>query len=148
VEAAKKANAAGLRVTVIEPKDRFNTVFGAVRAMVGPDFEDGMVFPYDKVFPATSPSKFVRGWATGVDVTAKTVTYQPLDSAAQPAGTALTIPFDYLILALGCANTAVWRGEQSRGEYKATLAATRAAISAAPSVLVVGAGAVGIELCG
>ena len=147
LEAAKRAHAAGLRVTVVEPKDRFSTVFGGVRAMVAP-FEDSMLFPYDRVFPAGSPSQFVRGWATGVDPVTRTLTYQPLDSAARPAGPCIALPYDYLILALGCANTAAWHGQHSQAEYKALLAATRAAIAAAPSVLVVGAGAVGIELCG
>jgi NADH dehydrogenase FAD-containing subunit len=148
LEAAKRAHAAGLRVTVIEPKDRFSTVFGGVRAMVVPAFEDSMLFPYDKVFPAGSSSKFVRGWATGVDPAARTITYQPLDASARPSGPPTALQYDYLILALGCSNTVEWHGQHSQAEYKALLAATRAAIAAAPSVLVVGAGAVGIELCG
>ena len=144
VTAAKACAAAGLRVTVVEPKDRFDTLFGTIRAMVVADFEDTMWFPYDRVFPAGSSSRFVRGWATGVDTAASVLTYAPAGGGAPVA-----LSFDFLIVACGTRNSCAWFGKtHTRAEYKATLAATREAIAAAPLVLVVGAGMVGVELAG
>jgi NADH dehydrogenase FAD-containing subunit len=116
--------------------------------MVVEGFEDQLVFPLDRVFPAGSPSRTVRGWATGVAPSAKTLTYQPLDAAAAPAGAPVPLAYDYLILACGASNTVQWAGSDSHGAYKGRLRAIRAALAAAPAALVVGGGAVGIELAG
>ena len=51
-------------------------------------------------------------------------------------------------IACGTRNAAAWPAKTSRADYKASLAATRAAIAAAPLVLIVGAGMVGVELAG
>jgi NADH dehydrogenase FAD-containing subunit len=112
VTAAKACAAAGLRVTVVEPKDRFDTTFGTVRAMVVDGFEDTLWFPFDRVFPAGSPSRFVRGWATGVDTSSNVLTFAPVAGGAPVA-----LSFDYLILACGTRNSCAWFGKtHSRAE--------------------------------
>ena len=116
--------------------------------MVVEGFEDQLVYPLDRVFPQGSPSRVVRGWATGASPAAKTVTYQPLSAAAAPAGDAVALQYDYLILACGASNTVAWHGSDSQGAFKGRLRAIRSALAAAPAVLVAGGGAVGIELAG
>jgi hypothetical protein len=109
--AAQAAVAAGLRVTLVEARDRFISPFGAVRAITTVGFAEAhMLAPYTKLFDAGSDSRVVRGRATGVDVAAQTLAYQPLDGDdAQNAGAEVALKFDFLLLATGLVNTIPWR---------------------------------------
>jgi NADH dehydrogenase FAD-containing subunit len=128
-------------LTLIEKSDRFYHNIGAPRALVQAGVENTIVLPYDRVLQGKA--RHVRGVASGVDTSAKTVAVRKLD------GTTEAVPYDFLVVATGTSNSLPSKMlTQHSGEAAAALAQMRSAIAAARSVAIVGGGAVGVEVAG
>jgi len=139
LQVAKDA-AGRLRVTVVDPKDYFeftpslHTALGAARdaaSLLKP--LDGSLVP---------GARFVRGAAVGADETRVSVrTERGVE----------TVAYDYLVIACGCSypapiREAVDAADQTRARRLARIASAEATLGGAGAVLVVGGGAVGVEV--
>lgn len=106
---------------------------------------------FDKHANAKKNFEFVRGKATSVDLQGKNVIVQDVDS-----GSSKTLAYDYVVIASGSTSNAT-KGTNSlqvpfkqsgTGKIEAELKAAQGAIKAAESVIIGGAGAVGVEFAG
>ncbi|HEY0186635.1 MAG TPA: FAD-dependent oxidoreductase [Cellulomonas sp.] len=121
-------------VVLVEPKDAFVHASAALRAAVDPEWEDRVFFPYDRLL--------TRG--TVVQQRAERVT-----SARVQLGDGRLLDADYLVLATGTAYPFPAKYIESETRVaRARLARMREGLARAERVLVVGAGAVGLELVG
>ena len=144
IATAHELEKTGCAVTLLDPRDFGWIPFAAFRAATAPDgaaWAARMTVPRDRALKRTA---FVRGTATGVDTAAKTVTYAPAGGGAPAA-----LPYDFLVLATGASYPAPFApvGETA-AEARAALAALRATVAGARSVVVVGGGPSGVELAG
>jgi NADH dehydrogenase FAD-containing subunit len=153
VKVIREAEAKGFKVTVIEPRDRLYVPFGNVRNPAGKDnFEDMLTIPLDRLFKdASRGSSLIRAYATKVDPAAKTVSFARVGADGKPAEGAEaegSVAYDFLVISTGYNMSPLWKAGASRAEWKAQLATVRTAVRAAASVVVVGGGAVGVEVAG
>lgn len=121
-------------VIVIEPRETFVHNVAALRAVVDPEWVDAIFLPYDGLLTRgrVVRDRAVRVFSTGVE----------LESGP-------TITADYVVLATG--STVPFPAKVDVGDSAAAkkrIAATHEALAAAPRVLLVGAGPVGLELAG
>lgn len=121
-------------VTLIEPRDAFVHNVAAIRATVEPKLLDRIILPYDRLL---SQGKLVRARAEGVD----------------KAGVSLTggerIAADAVIVATGSHYAAPFKPQgDSITDFRNELNAVSAQIACADRIVIVGAGAVGVELAG
>jgi NADH dehydrogenase FAD-containing subunit len=119
-------------VVLVEPKDAFEHNVAALRAVTDPGWAEAMYLPYDGLLRRGAVR---RDRATGVS-----------EGAVELASGAV-LAADYIVLATGSrhrypANV----GAVSAADGKARLRATRRDLEAAPGVLLLGAGPVGLEL--
>ncbi|MHB1490780.1 MAG: FAD-dependent oxidoreductase [Cellulomonas sp.] len=121
-------------VTLVEPKDSFVHATGALRAAVDVTWEDRVFFPYDHLL---TRGRVVHEYAQAVTSTQVRV------SAGR------VVDADYLVLATGTAYPFPAKFIESDVLVaKARLARLRESLREARSVMIVGAGPVGLELAG
>ena len=143
VATAKQALAAGFRVTLVEVRDKFLHVIGSPRTTVEAGFETSLHILYDRALPASPRLTRLRGTCTAVNSATKKLTVH------LAGGDDLSLSYDFLVIATG---TAAWHTEAPASESSVAAmradAALRVSISAAQSVVVIGGGAVGVEVAG
>ena len=122
-------------VVLVEPRDRFVHNIGALRAAVDPEWAPRIFLPYDQLL---EHGRVIRDRAADVS-----------SPSAWCSGSGEELRPDYLILATGSsypfpAKSDVDEAEEAQAKYRAL----QAELAAADSVLLLGAGPVGIELAG
>lgn len=121
-------------VVLVEPKDAFVHASAALRAAVDPAWEERVFLPYDRLLH--------RG----------RIVHQRVERATPSAvrlADGTTLDADYLVLATGTAYPFPAKFLEAEARVaSARLARMRAGLEQAERVLVVGAGAVGLELVG
>lgn len=121
-------------VVLIEPKDAFVHNVAALRALVDPSWLSRIYLPYDGLLAS---GRIVHDRAVKADVG-----WVALASGEQ-------IHADYLVLATGSAYPFPAKSDvDSTAAAHGKVRAAHAALTAAPRVLLIGAGPVGIELAG
>lgn len=128
----------GVKVTLIDFKSYFEYTPGILRCYVQPGFIKQLTCP----LPA-SRNELIRGAMTGVDEAAVVM--------RDPNGTVRRVPFDYLLLAVGSTYADPIKpleAEPTLVERAASWDEAAAKLAAASTVIVVGAGPVGVELAG
>lgn len=121
-------------VVLIEPREGFVHNVAAIRALVEPELLQRIILPYDHLL---TRGEVVRDRA----------------DAVFPGGVILnsgaSIEGDYVVLATGSTYAQPFKPvTNAMSDFRATSAATHAEIKAARSIVIVGAGAVGVELAG
>ncbi|MEM6914601.1 MAG: FAD-dependent oxidoreductase, partial [Pseudomonadota bacterium] len=123
-----------LDVTLIERADAFTLAPAMIRGLVDPSVLDQAIIPYDKLL---SKGRVVKGEATEVSS----------DGVTLADGT--KVAADYIVMATGSGNLAPFKSSTGDiASLRASNAAWNAALKAAQTVVIVGAGAVGTELAG
>jgi NADH dehydrogenase FAD-containing subunit len=121
-------------VTLVEPKDAFVHSSAALRAAVDPAWTERVFYPYDQLL---TRGRVVQDWARRVSPSR--VQLSPFES----------IDADYLVLATGTAYPFPAKFlEDETAVATARLARLRDALARCERVLLVGGGAVGLELAG
>ena len=121
-------------VVLVEPRDRFVHNVAALRGLVDPAWTDRLFFPYDRLL---ARGRVLHDRAVHVDSTAVTL------------GSGQRITPDYLVLATGSSYPFPAKVDVDDSETaKARFRATHEALAEARSVLLLGAGPVGLELAG
>jgi len=121
-------------VVLIEPRDTFVHNVATLRAVVDPEWIERLFLPYDQLLGrgAVRRDRAVRVTDTGVELASGGF-----------------VPADYIVVATGSAHA--WPAKvdvEDSAAAKAKLRATHAALAAADRVLLLGAGAVGLEFAG
>ncbi|UJW35558.1 FAD-dependent oxidoreductase [Saccharothrix sp. AJ9571] len=121
-------------VVLVEPKDRFVHHVGALRGLVEPEFADQLFLPYDRLLQR---GRVVRDHAVAADAGAVTL------------GSGERLEADYLVLATGASYPFPAKfADHDTEAAKAKLRAAHDELAGAASVLLLGAGPVGLELAG
>jgi NADH dehydrogenase FAD-containing subunit len=121
-------------VVLIEARDTFVHNVAALRAVVDPQWIDRLFLPYDRLL---DNGRVLRGAAVRVDA----------NSVTLADGTHVTA--DYIVLATGSAYPFPAKMDvDDSAAARRKLRATQHALAGADSVLLLGAGAVGLELAG
>ena len=133
--------AKAFRVTVLDNKDVFEFTPSMHTALGSPARDAASLFVgLDDALIAGV--RFVVGVATGADGTAVRATLR--------GGEAATFPYDYLVVATGCAYPGPTKAPPDacvlRDERLGAVEAARGALARAATVLVLGGGAVGVEV--
>lgn len=125
---------AHVEVMLIEPREAFVHNVAAIRATVHPDLLDRIVIPYDRLLKR---GRMVRGRATAIGT----------GCVALADGT--TVEADAVVVATGSHYAAPFKPQgDSAADFSARMQQAAADIAAAAQVVIVGAGAVGVELAG
>lgn len=128
---------ADYEVVLIDKRDFYFHLVGSLRGLVNADVADKVCIPYNKLF--TAPACKNRMRVIQATVTKIEKDHVILDTGAQVA-------FKQLVIATGC----TWQREldvpQSRAQALEYLASQKKRIQQAREIVVVGGGAVGIEL--
>jgi NADH dehydrogenase FAD-containing subunit len=141
-------------VVLLEKSKYFYHAIGAPRAFVDKDFSKNLFIPYDHSIPdkAASFVKIVRGEVTGVNDETNQVEFRAINDSDKPAsGSPQRLDFDYLVLATGSTYPAPIKQSKddfSRATTERQLDQVRENVAKADKVLIVGGGAVGIEVAG
>lgn len=132
--AAAKALDEVADVVLVEPRDKFVHNVAALRGLVDPEWTDRLFFPYGRLLDR---GRVLRDRAVRVDAAAVTL------------GSGERIATDYIVLATGSAYPfpAKYDIDDSTA-VKSRIRATHDALANAGSVLLLGAGPVGLELAG
>ncbi|KAK9693592.1 hypothetical protein K7432_013854 [Basidiobolus ranarum] len=126
-----------VRITLVDRRDGFVHFIGMTRGLTEPDFGEKLWVPYSSVPWLSHPSITVRNGIIK-EVTANNV--KIADSEEE-------ISFDYLIMALGQSRgTPIGVSASTKGEFVKELLKHHHDIKNSKSVVVVGGGAVGIEM--
>jgi len=84
-------------VTMIDAKEYFEYTPGILRAFVHPSHLSALTFKYQPVLEGSMGCRFVWGEVLSIDEKARTATYKPIEDAQQQ-----TLSFDYCVIASGC----------------------------------------------
>lgn len=121
-------------VTLIEAREAFVHNVGAPRSVVEPGLIKRIVFPYDRLL---KNGRVVRERV------------QTADAGGAVLGDGSRVDADAVVVATGSGYAAPFKPQgDSSAEFMANLRATSAQVAAAQRVVIVGAGAVGVELAG
>ena len=121
-------------VTLIEAREAFVHNVAAIRATVAPELLDQIVIPYDRLLKR---GRVIHGRAAAIDTGAVTL----VDGQQ--------IKADAVVVATGSHYAAPFKPQgDSAADFKARMAEIALQIAAAGQVVIVGAGAVGVELAG
>lgn len=121
-------------VTIVEPRDAFVYNVAALRGLTDPAWTDRLFFPYDKLLRR---GRVLRERAVRVD------------ASKIELGSGERIDADFVVLATGSAYPFPAKtDDEDSTDAKARFHAARAELAAAERVLLLGAGAVGLELAG
>ncbi|MEO0498759.1 MAG: FAD-dependent oxidoreductase, partial [Pseudomonadota bacterium] len=123
-----------LDVTLIEPRDRFVHAPAMVRGLVDSAVREHALIPYHKLL---TKGRLVKSRATAVR--AETVVTAAGDE----------IQADYIVLSPGASNGSIFKpGDETIDAFRTAQGQTEQRIKDAGTIVIVGAGAVGIELAG
>jgi NADH dehydrogenase FAD-containing subunit len=121
-------------VTLIEAREAFVHNVAAIRAVTDPELTPRILLPYDKLL---RNGRVVRGHAVSVGA----------DSVALADGTAVRA--DIIVIATGSKYAAPFKPQSdSAAEFASTLVAVAGQVRDHDHIVIVGAGAVGVELAG
>ncbi|KAL5364202.1 hypothetical protein BJX96DRAFT_187634 [Aspergillus floccosus] len=139
-----------VKVTLINPSPTFYFMIAAPRILAKQDAftQEQYLLPIEKEFsryPKHSFS-FVQGRASAIDISAKTVSVEGTER----------IPFDYLVIASGSTTTSTKRTDATPIPFKQSnsdnmtdlIRNAQASIATARSIVIAGAGPIGVELAG
>ncbi|KAJ1939434.1 hypothetical protein GGF37_004401, partial [Kickxella alabastrina] len=127
-------------ITMIDRRDGFIHYIGITRGLTEPDYGAQLWTPYSDASWLKHPS-ITFHQATVTEITANSV------ATITANGESSTIPFDYIIIALGEGRFApIGMGSLTKIDFITRLDSTYQKIAAADSVAVIGGGAVGVEL--
>lgn len=136
-------------ILVLEKNKFYHHVFGSLRGMVDKNFASKLFIPYDDAFRGRANAKVRFGTVESVRYDAKIVHFKSDDDGGR------AIPYDYLVLATGSSSAfPIKAGSSSstttndREDVQRALAETAENIERSESVLVIGGGAVGVEMAG
>ncbi|MFF7244315.1 NAD(P)/FAD-dependent oxidoreductase [Embleya sp. NPDC008237] len=132
--AVAKALESEADIVLIDPRDAFVNVAGSLRGLARPDWAPNMFFPFETLLPRGT---VIRDRAVSVD----------------PSGVTLAsgdhVPADYIVLATGSGYAyPAHPGSDSIAEAIEDLRRTHEEVRRSESVLILGAGPVGLELAG
>jgi NADH dehydrogenase FAD-containing subunit len=151
-----------VEITVLEKRDYFFHAIGSLRALVDESFIDHLFIPYDNALSGYPGARIVtQAQVVSINYVTKVVQYMKNSEN-------VSLQYDYLVLATGSSYThpikpnpgaptaisATPREEQrhpadeSRNAIKQSLYETNKKIQTSNRILVIGGGAVGIELAG
>jgi NADH dehydrogenase FAD-containing subunit len=132
-------------VTIIDRNDYFECVPTNPRSIVKDGYFDEVNFTYGSILKAHgNKAAFIQGSLESINDERKTIEVKTHNGQNQ------TISFDYLVLATGSTQGRPIKevDVSTMEERKSKLAVEQEAIKRAQSILVVGAGAVGVEVAG
>lgn len=142
INTAKALESKGFAVTILEPREFAWISFAAFRASASPDssWSKRMTVPLDRILKR---GKVVRGTATGVNPTEKTVSYTDAQGAEG------SLSFDYLVIATGATFATPFQPvSNDKAAAQAGLIALGETIRSAKNVVIVGGGPCGLEFAG
>jgi NADH dehydrogenase FAD-containing subunit len=141
--ALSKYSASEVQVTVIDYKEYFEYVPGALRCFIEPDyFLKGLSCPLS-VLQEVNGTRVVSGEVVGVQTTAAN------SDSCVALKDGRTVPFDYLVLAVGSTYPSPIKATPAQPtitQRQAQWHASAHELKEAKTVLILGAGAVGVEL--
>ncbi|MEM6760466.1 MAG: FAD-dependent oxidoreductase [Pseudomonadota bacterium] len=121
-------------VTLIEPKAAFVHAPAMLRALVDEQVRDKAIIPYDKLM---NKGRLVAQRATLIKPDAVVV-----EDGSEIAA-------DYIVLCPGASNGGIFKpGHEDIDSFRAAQSSAQTQIESAKSIVIVGAGAVGVELAG
>ncbi|KAJ3277711.1 hypothetical protein HK104_003040 [Borealophlyctis nickersoniae] len=131
------------RLIIIERHSHYHYMFAFPRAAVIPGFENELFAPYDSLFTRPDDGVVVHALATRI-----TPTHVEVDRPIPWLGGSKSLPYEYLIYATGARHPKPGNlcDEDTKESGIATLRTYQTKIERATKVLVVGGGAVGLEL--
>ncbi|KAK1762978.1 FAD/NAD(P)-binding domain-containing protein [Phialemonium atrogriseum] len=139
----------GYRAVLVEPNSHINFVFNFPRYSVATGHEAKAFIPHDGLARSAPDGVYlrIRDAADGISVPASDAGGNKNNPLLLHLTSGRTLPYAYLVLATGAAQPfpARVRSTDKQGAC-AELRAMQARVAAAPSVAVVGAGAVGVEI--
>ncbi|KAG2502378.1 hypothetical protein JM18_009774, partial [Phytophthora kernoviae] len=141
-------------VIVLEKSKFYYHAVGTPRAVVDATYTKNLFVPYDNVIPESAKSfvKFQRVIVTRIVPGANEVEYASIgDDDELVAGPVKSMAYDYLVVATGSTYTVPIKQPKNNFKRLTTetkLAEVRDQVKAANSVLIVGGGAVGVEVAG
>lgn len=123
-----------LDVTLIEPRDKFVHAPAMLRSLVDGAIREQALIPYEKLL---TKGRLIKSRATAVRA----------DCVVTAAGD--EIPADYVVLSTGACNGSIFKpADETIKTFREAQARTEQQIKDAGTIVIVGAGAVGIELSG
>lgn len=146
--AAKNISASKAKITLLEKQDYQFHAIASLRASVDPSFVPKLFIPYDDALKGLPHAEIKRAVVKEVKYASKTVTYTDPTSSDDDHTT--TIKYDYLVIATGSSYPSPIKpsANATREDVKRSLQETATHISEAERILIVGGGAVGIEMAG
>ncbi|KAG7388738.1 Apoptosis-inducing factor 2 [Phytophthora boehmeriae] len=140
-------------VIVFEKSKFYYHAVGTPRAFVDGNYTNKLFIPYDSAIPESAKGfvKFQRAIVTEIIPTAQEVEFTSIDHNDEPDSAAKRLSYNYLVIATGSTYTVPIKQAKlnfKRSTTEEKLAEVREQIKAANSVLIVGGGAVGVEVAG
>ncbi|KAJ1951125.1 hypothetical protein FBU59_000344 [Linderina macrospora] len=127
---------ANVHITLVDRRDGFVHFIGITRGLTEPEFGEKLWVPYSET-----------PWISHPQITVKQATVSQITATAVHLADGSTLSFDYLIIALGQSRFApIGVASTTHQEFVAELAEAHENIKKADNVVVVGGGAVGIEM--
>lgn len=145
--AAKKLSASEAKITLLEKQEyQFNAI-ASLRASVDPSFVPKLFIPYDDALKGLPHAEIKHAAVKEIEYASKTVTYTDPTSSDDET---TTISYDYLVIATGSSYPSPIKpaSNATRDDVERSLHETADHISKADRILIVGGGAVGIEMAG
>ncbi|KAJ2196899.1 hypothetical protein IW139_001823 [Coemansia sp. RSA 353] len=131
-----QANKTVVNITLVDRRDGFVHYIGMTRGITEPSFGSSLWVPYSTV-----------DWLQHSQITIKQGTVADIQPTLVQLTNGEQLQFDYLVVALGISRFApIGIRSSTKSEFVAELAESYAQLESAKSVVVVGGGAVGIEL--
>nr|WP_321440604.1 FAD-dependent oxidoreductase [uncultured Hyphomonas sp.] len=119
-------------VTLIEPREAFFHCVAAIRAVVQPALLDRLIIPYDRLL---KNGRIIKARA------------EQISEGCVVLGNGQTVEGDFIIAATGSNYARPFKARSdSIADFRSHQAAAHAAVEAAQTIIVVGAGPVGVEL--
>ncbi|RLN59674.1 hypothetical protein BBJ28_00014534 [Nothophytophthora sp. Chile5] len=141
-------------VIIMEKSKYYYHAVGTPRALVEASFTKNLFVPYDNVIPKAAASfvKVQRALVTRIVPGANEVEYAPIGEDDDTlCGPVKSLSYDYLVIATGSTYTVPIKQPKNnfkRSTTESKLAEVRDQVKSANSILIVGGGAVGIEVAG
>ncbi len=124
----------GFDVVLVEPREAFIHNVAAIRALVEPTLLNQIILPYDRLL---ARGQVIRDRVTKVS------------EGAVDLASGKTLQGDYVVLATGSGYAAPFKPMTDKAEdFRKESASVQAAIKDTRSIVIVGAGAVGVEMAG
>jgi len=135
-----------VQITLIEKRDRYFHSIGALRAMVDPSFTQKILIPYDNIFKGAQNVELKNATVQSINFDERSVTFKSTLSDSQNDAQE-TLKYDYLILATGSSYPAPIKPiNENHNDIMKEFSETAEKLQQAERILVIGGGAVGIEM--